>query len=115
MGKQDTTVEFEANLDNGKVEIKAPWGEVSMDAGEYTPLIQHALKQLIYFRDVQGNKSQHLADDIKGYEQILSSSNPEKNAGEFLKKKHEAMMTSSRFKDNLAVIEAIKAGGAWVE
>lgn len=114
--EKENKVDFEVDLDAGKTKIEAPWGATKIDIGDNVGLLKHALDQLKYYRDVQGNKTQHLANDISAYEEILKSGNPDKNAESFLKLKHAALLGEvERFKDNLAVIAVLKADGVWVE
>lgn len=114
--EKENKVDFEVDLDAGKTKIEAPWGATKIDIGDNVGLIRHALDQLKYYRDVQGNKTQHLANDIKGYEQVLNSGDLEKNAWSFLRLKHQAMLGQrDKFKDNLAVIAVLKEDGVWVE
>ena len=109
------TIEMEFDTETGETKIKAPWGESEGNLNVLVTAISNGLTQLIYYRDVKHNKSEHLANDIKGYEMILKSSDPEYNATKFMEIKHEGLRTGTRFKDNLTVIDKIKESGDWVE
>ena len=74
-------------------------------------LIRMALKQLIFYKYDGRVPSEHLLNDIEGYHQILESDEPDKNAKTFLDYKHDA---SSKYEDNLKVIQAMKEQGEWL-
>ena len=77
--------------------------------------IEWALKQLKYYKEVENIQHEDLEADIKGYEMILESSDPEANAKAFFAIKHHAPNITKNLKTNIDVVNYIKKRGLWVE
>jgi len=95
-----------------KMEINAPWGNVTIDPDDSKGMIKHCLAQLKYFQ--KQNDTEHVRADIEGYELILSSENPNGNAKRFLDMKRGGLLGErEQFRDNLKVIEHMKESNSW--
>jgi len=92
-----------------KLIIDTPWGkiEADKDGGILTrKMIQVALTQLTDFQ-IQGNNTQHLKDDISGYQKLLEHKNSDELCDAFIKVKHAARNSGKRFENNLEVLKAM--------
>ena len=100
------------------MEIKieeSPYGDKGAVYTGLLGMIQHFRLQLIHYRkqDKTKEEREYLEQDIKGYEMILDSGS-EKNAVNFLDlKDQERRGLQKAFKDNVAVIEFMKANNLW--
>jgi hypothetical protein len=106
--------EYEVKLGTDETIItKSPYGDEGAVYKGTLGLINHFRLQLISYRSLPKSKDQleYLERDIHGYDLILAS-NSEKNAVNFISFKSN---TKPRLKDNLAVIDALKANGKWNE
>jgi hypothetical protein len=103
--------------DEDTIEVQeSPYGDAGTTYTGYLGMLNHFRLQLVSFRELPKTKKEleYLNRDIAGYDMILASNN-ENNAEEFIVRKSEARKFGSKYADNLAVIEAIKADGKWKE
>jgi hypothetical protein len=93
------------------IPVDGQWG---IELTSYKAAIEVNLKNLKYYKEV--NKVQHkdLEVDIRGYEMILDSNDPEGNAKAFFSIKHHAHI-SKDLKTNIDVITYMKKHGLWNE
>lgn len=115
MTDNNTIIDHEVNLETGDYSTKAPWGETEGNLSQEAGLIKTGLNQLIFYKNDGRTPTQYLLDDIAGYEQILASKDPDKNARAFMDIKHDSILSGKRYENNLKIVEAIKEQGNWHE
>jgi len=95
------------------IEIKSEYGTISTsDEDFYSRLVFQSLKQLKSYQ-ANGNHTEYLKRDIKGYQILLDSENHIANCFAFIRMKQNAIRAGCKFKDNLAVIDMLKKNGEW--
>lgn len=98
-----------------KVTIEqSPYGDTGKTYEGLLGMINHYILQLENFRPQHVNSPDrlaHLERDIAGYKELLKTD--EDTVNRFMKAKHEWTDTLRRFKDNLEIVEHMKANGEW--
>ena len=87
--------------------------EDKKEMGIYEGMMRGAYAQLIFYKNDGRQPTQHLLNDIEGYEQILESDYPDENALTFFKAKRNKLYGDVEFKDNIEIVNKIKDSGDW--
>ena len=93
------------------MKIDAPWDVKNTELKTYMDMIRFFKKQLLYFQ--KKRDTEHLRNDLKGYDIVLDSNN-EENAKNFINIKRE-YKKKENLKNNLKVIEYMKNKNIWVD
>lgn len=93
---------------------KSPFGDEGVTYTGQLAMFNHFRLQLISYRtqDKTPEERAYLEADIAGYDEILKSGH-EENAQEFMKNKRDPATYLNRFKDNLSLVNWLKANGKW--
>lgn len=94
------------------VTVQAPWtdNQVKNYTG-YLKFTYQLLDQLLFFQ--KANDTEHIRNDIKGYEEIINFES-EDFARVFFKTKDDDRRSGNRkFKNNLEIVEYLKKDNLW--
>ena len=86
--------------------------EATIKAGDYLGIMKFGLRQLEAFQ-TEGNTTNYLKRDIKGYNILINSEFPQENCKAFIKLKKQAKEAGAKFDDNLILIEYMKNNKIW--
>jgi hypothetical protein len=88
-------------------------GEEQKQMGLYEGLVKTSYNQLIFYKNDGREPTQHLLNDIEGYEKVLESEFPDDNALNFFKAKRGGLYKEAKFSDNLEIVNKLKEDGYW--